>query len=134
MMASAAESLARAKASGPGPVKKAIGAAVVAAVAVVAFGAVLYARREAVFSPAPDLRAEWTGRVQAIVGAKRRVFAAWDSTGQLPRTLTEVGPPQPLIVYTPGDTGFVFAFQRVPGDTAYVTYTKANRYGTARRK
>lgn len=133
IVAAADRAVANAQHPPTGPVKKAvIGASAVATVAVLAFIAVLYVQRDALTRSAPDERTMWEGRARALVDAKNRVLAAWDASGRLPAALTDVGPPQPLIVYTPGDTSFDFAFQRVQGDTVRVTFTRSNRVGQGR--
>lgn len=132
MVAAADEAVQRQQQSGASPSKKPAGAAIVAVAAVVALSAVLYLRGEAAFNPKPDEGTVLEGRANAIADAQRRVFDAWDRTGRLPVTLTEVGPPQPLIVYTPGDSSFRLSFERMVGDSAHLTYTRFNRTGTTR--
>jgi hypothetical protein len=122
--------VAQAPCESRGPAKQAnTGAAAVVVFATLALVAVLFARQEALFDPKPDPQLEWAGRESARRDAVGRVFAAWDSTGRLPRALTEVGPPQPLLGYTPGDTSFQLTFERQQGGRVRLVYTRGNRDG-----
>ena len=124
------EAAAPGAAQGPAPRGGWNARAVVAALSLLGLVAVLVAQGESLSAPAPDPMRAAEGKAAALVDARKRVFAAWDSTGQLPASLRAVGPPQPLIAYTRTDTSFRFAFTRLNGDSARVEYTRSTRRAT----
>ncbi len=107
--------------------------ALLAGLAMIGLVIVLVSRRDALRAPAPDPRLAAVGKAVALIDARNRVFAAWDSTGRLPESLRKVGPPQPMIAFSVTDSSFRFAFTRIDGDSVRVEYTRNNRHGTFSR-